>query len=43
MAFNFEHKQLPEKPGVYMMVDSLGNIILESRDWFNLQVKIGIS
>ncbi|MDR3666552.1 MAG: GIY-YIG nuclease family protein [Ignavibacteriaceae bacterium] len=27
MAFNFEHKQLPEKPGVYMMVDSLGNII----------------
>lgn len=28
MTFNnYEHKQLPEKPGVYMMVDSLGNII----------------
>lgn len=27
MTFNYEHKQLPAKPGVYMMVDSLGNII----------------
>ena len=27
MTFNYEPKQLPEKPGVYMMVDSLGNII----------------
>ena len=27
MTFIYEYKQLPEKPGVYMMVDSLGNII----------------
>ena len=27
MTFNYEHKQLPEKPGVYMMIDSIGNII----------------
>ena len=27
MTFKYELKQLPEKPGVYMMVDSLGNII----------------
>jgi len=27
MTINYELKQLPEKPGVYMMFDSLGNII----------------
>jgi len=27
MTYNYEQGQLPEKPGVYMMVDSLGNII----------------
>ncbi|MCO5384517.1 GIY-YIG nuclease family protein [Desulfosporosinus sp.] len=27
MTFNYEPRQLPEKPGVYMMIDSLGNII----------------
>ncbi len=27
MTFNYELKPLPEKPGVYMMIDSLGNII----------------
>jgi len=27
MTFNYKNMQLPEKPGVYMMVDSLGNII----------------
>ncbi|HEY8910204.1 MAG TPA: GIY-YIG nuclease family protein [Desulfosporosinus sp.] len=27
MTIIYEHRQLPEKPGVYMMIDSLGNII----------------
>ena len=27
MTINYEPRQLPEKPGIYMMIDSLGNII----------------